>query len=481
MKSTLEVLLGTVSAIREQLSAAVGQSERTIMLSTILIATAVSGAIGFILTQYFSVEVFSSLVRPPYDCWSTGMPVGRHCFNDYQSIAFGVALLNPWAPPYQLVYPAANLLPAMIFSVPAAWLHAPRLGMYGYLLALATAVVTPAFWAARGARGLEGVVVFIALGAMAVPAWVVIDRGNSVGFLAPIALVFLVALCRQQWGLVAIMVILASLVRPQFVVLAIALFAARQWRLGGIALGGVVISNLAAYVLWPHNFPGTIAQSIHNTLNYTGVDGATELQAMHNVSFGRSLLLIPDLVKMSQTDGILPGDFLAGPRSLIGYVVLVVVIVCLLTLGRRIPPVISGIALLSTAALFPALTYRYYLVFALPIAALVVRDPDGPPGSGIFDRPTALGDRRRAVGISVSLVAALTIAQIVLPGSPKQVIPGGPAQGTPVIATTTILTAFFWLVTCATILVSYARRPTPSGRRNQAPTPADPLNAAPSD
>src|SRR5262249_22599064 len=109
-----------------------------------------------------------------------------------------------------------------------------------------------------GARGLERLVVFVALGAAAIPAWMTIDRGNSVGFVVPIALVFLVALCRRRWGLVAIMVVLAALVKPQFAVLAVALFAARQWRLGGLAVAGGVISNLAAYLLWPRAFPKTI-------------------------------------------------------------------------------------------------------------------------------------------------------------------------------------------------------------------------------
>ena len=135
-------------------------------------------------------------------------------------------------------YPAAAMVPHLLFGLPAYWLGVPRLGLIGYLFALTVAVLTPAVWAARGARGLERVVVFVALGAAAIPAWAVIDRGNSVGFLAPIALVFLVALCRQRWGLVAVMVVLAALIKPQFAVLAVALFAARQWRLGGSPSSG---------------------------------------------------------------------------------------------------------------------------------------------------------------------------------------------------------------------------------------------------
>jgi hypothetical protein len=332
-----------------------------------------------------------------------------------------------------------------------------------YLLALTIAVLAPAVWAARGARGLERVVVFVALGAAAIPAWAVIDRGNSVGFVAPVGLVFLVALCRQRWGLVAVMVVLAALIKPQFAILAVALLAARQWRLGGIALGGAVVANLAAYLLWPRDFPQTIVQSIHNVIHH----GSPNLRvALNNSSFGKGLLFIPDTIAM-RNSGNVPGGYLDGPRSLIGYVVLVVVVVCVLVLGRRIPPVMAGIALLATASLFPDLSYRYYLVFVLPVAALVARDPHGPPGSGIFDRLDLLGGRRRAVGICVSVTAALSIAQIALPGPLGHawiVVAGrlGVTEivgTTPVVPTTAGLVPLLWLITCVAIIVSYARRP----------------------
>ena len=223
------------------------------------------------------------------------------------------------------------MMPHLLFGLPAKWLGAPRLGLIGYLLALTIAVLSPAVWAARGARGLERVVVFVALGAAAIPAWAVIDRGNSTGFVVPIALVFLVALRRRRWGLVTIMVVLAALVKPQFAVLAVALLAARQWRLGGLALAGVAISNIAAYLLWPRDFPETITQSIHNLFHFSS--SFAGLTDMRNISFGRALLLIPDIVKVHQTGSKIPHGFLAGPRSLIGYAVLVLVVVSVLALG----------------------------------------------------------------------------------------------------------------------------------------------------
>ncbi|AXN44263.1 hypothetical protein MM1218R_02325 [Mycobacterium marinum] len=465
MSRPVEVPRDLITAFRQQIHGLTEQSERTLLLGIVLWTSVVSLVTGFIYVQYFSIDVFSSLLYVPQDCWlDWDMNVGRHCFSDYAWQATAALRPDPWehlGPPNWPgnPYPPAAMVPFLIFGLLGKWLHWPQLGLFCYLMTLVVAVLTPALWAVRGARGLERLVTFLALGVAAIPAWVAVDRGNSTGFLAPIALVFLVALCRQRWGLVTGMVILAALLKPQLVVLAVVLFAARKWRLGGIAVVGAVVANLSAYLLWPSNFPGTITQSIHNALGYGAF---SEAISVGNVSFGKALLWIPDGLKVLETGGTLPDGYLGGLRGLIGYGVLALVVGAVMVLGRRIPPVMVGIVLLAAASLFPAVTYRYYLVFVLAVAALIVRDPEGPPGAGIFDR---IGNGRRAVGVSVSVAAAFSIAHIAVPGPSFPVpVAGEPgvltAFGTsPVITTTAVVTPALWLLACAVIIVSYARRP----------------------
>ena len=405
------------------------------------------------------------------------MNVGRHCFSDYtMPVSFGMRP-NPWEPYPVYVqsglklaysnYPAAAMVPQMTFGVLGKWLGVPGLGLFGYIFVLTIAVLTPAVWAARGARGLERVVVFVACGIAAIPAWMAIDRGNSVGLVVPIALVFLVALCRRRWGLVTVMVVLAALVKPQFAVLAVALFAARKWRCGGIAVAGAGICNVAASLLWPRDFPETITQSIHNTFGYSTFQA---LVIYFNVSFGKGLFSVPDGIKARDTGGTVPDGFLAGPRSLIGYAVLVLVVVSILALGRRIPPVMVGIALLPTAFLFPAVSLSCYLVFVLPVAALVARDPDGLPGTGIFDRPATVGGRRRAVCLRESGCGTQHRPdRAAQPAGPRamagQLPVGAGIVDRAVVLTTVGVTPLLWLITCAAIVISYARRPAPERSR----------------
>lgn len=493
MNQPFEVLRGAITGGRAWVSAVTSQSERTVLLGTILIASAVSAVTGYLLSQCYSIDVTSSLLFNPADCWlDRSVSIGRHCFDDYAVTLSAGLQPNPWdyplvLPPTYLpgffIYPAAGITPAVLFGLPAEWLGAPRLGLIGYLVALTIAVITPAFWAARGARGLERVVVFLALSCAAIPVWGVIDRGNSAGFVVPIVLVYFVALCRQRWGLVAVMVVLAALVKPQFAVLAVVLLAARRWRLGGLAFAGIVVSNVAAFLLWPRDFPGTITRAIQNDLNYSNLPEG--LHDPRNMSLSKAALLIPETIKALQM-GKVPDGYLAGLGPVIGFVVLALVVVSVLALGRRIPPVMVGIVLLATAALCPPFTAFYYLVFVLPVAALIVRDPGGPPGTGIFDQLATVGGRGRWVGMWVSVTSALSIAQFAVPGAPFQDVifaqhgVRGVIGSSPIVPTSAPLVPFLWLVACVLILVSYARRPaSPGGDQMPAQDDAsDPSSAA---
>lgn len=475
-----------ISALQKKLCSTANQSERTLLLATVLTVSMISALVGYVLTQYYALDVTSSLVFAPEDCLiDSSSRIGRHCFSDYQLPVSFASQPNPWAPyplflppdyqPSRNNYSAASMLPQWTFGLLASWLQVPRLGLLGYLLVLTLAVLSPAVWAARGARGLERIVVFVACGAAAVPAWMAVDRGNSVGFVAPIGLAFLIGLYRQRYGLVTAMVVLAALVKPQFAVLVMALFALRQWRFGAIAVVGVLTSNVAAYLLWPSDFPATIIQSLQNALNY----GSMPLDmGDRNVSFGKGLLLIPDMIKSFQTGGEIPVSYFAAVRLLSGYVILAVIVLAVLLLGPRIPPVLTGVMLLAGASLFPALVFHYYLVFVLPIAALIVRHPDGPPGSGLFDYLAAQGTRR-VVGLSISLAVALSIVQVAASRCSMLAPVFGPIPGHPgmlrivgskeLLMTSLWLVPVLWLVACAATILSYARRPVarncrPAGR-----------------
>jgi hypothetical protein len=79
--------------------AVANQSERTILLGTVLLASAFSAATCFVLTQYSSDDVLSSLVSAPEDCFlDWGTKTGRHCFSDYGWVMGMGMRPYPWEP-----------------------------------------------------------------------------------------------------------------------------------------------------------------------------------------------------------------------------------------------------------------------------------------------------------------------------------------------------------------------------------------------
>jgi hypothetical protein len=78
----------------------------------------------------------------------------------------------------------------------------------------------------------------------------------------------------------------------------------------------------------------------------------------------------------------------------------------------------------------------------------------------------------------VTVAAALSIVQIALPGRPIQASIVGQmgARGvigtTPVVDTTVGLAPIVWLIACAAIIVSYARRPAPGASQDASTTSA---------
>ena len=290
-----------------------------------------SAVTGFVLAQYYSVDVLASLTGVAEDCWlDWGVQIGRHCFSDYAITVDEGMQANPWGPyptflpwdNYQagwVNYPAAALVPQLLFAVPAKLLGAPYLGLFAFLFVLTIAVLRAGVLGCQGGErpGKGGACSWrwapppCRRGRCSIEA----TRWGS----SPRSPWFSCWRCAESDGAWSRSPSCSpALLKPQFVILAVALFASRQWRLGGAAVGGAVIANLGAYLLWPRDFPQNIVQSVKGVFGYGGSPYA--VTSPYNVSFASGLFHITNRV-----------------APMFGYGVLIVVVVCVLVLGRRVP------------------------------------------------------------------------------------------------------------------------------------------------
>src|SRR6516165_4884685 len=149
-----------------------------------------------------------------------------------------------------------------------------------------------------------------------------VDRCNTTGFVVPVALGFLVALCRRRCGLggdhggpgsageTAVRCARCRVVRgPAMAV---------GWHRGhrGRDLRPGRVFAVAA------RLSETIAQSIHYAHTYCNFNAVISDQ---NVAFRKGALFIPDEI-IRRTLGYVPYGFCVGARSLFGYGVLVEVV-----------------------------------------------------------------------------------------------------------------------------------------------------------
>jgi hypothetical protein len=442
----------------------VAYSPSGFLFGSVIVLAALSALSAFILIHYYNKDVFSSLTYLANDTWCTigqGQGLGVHCFGDYASVVLSTAQQNPWlaAEGHISNYPASGMLPQWFFGAIGYLFNSHRVGLFLYLIVLAVALTAPAIWASKGKTPTMRMITIGLFGLFATPAIMTLERGNSIGFVVPALLAYLVALRRERYTIVVVATIIASLVKPQFILLVLVLIILRKWKYALITLGGALVANVLAYLVWPRDFPASLFQSADAILNYGGGVSLAD-QFPSNISLAKGLYWI-ELWTRFLIGRPNPHSWTAQNPMLASVVVLAVVIVTLIILGRRIPSHIAAIVLMACTSLFVGTSWSYYLVFALPIAAIMLRDPR----SGVLDRYRwrgALDDltgsipKKIAVGITAVAVAA-TLMQIALPIGAT--IPGTPpadfAQAT-VLHTTVDFVPALWLLAVFVILLAWA-------------------------
>lgn len=421
---------------------------------------------SFILTQYFGENVATSVTFVANDgnwaaeaggsCDLATEGVGAHCFGDYTLATRFAERADPWAPflGYHFNYPAGSLLPHRVAVAVGNALGEPRVGLFLYLAALLASLCAPAIWASRGKAWHQRAGVIALFGVATMPGLIALDRGNSVALAAAPMLMFLVGLRRGKHRLTVIAVILTALVKPQYVVLLLILVALRKWRAFAVGLVGVGVTQVLAFVVWPSRFPHTIPEALANTLQYGQTAGLSG-DFPTNVSLARGVYIVARVIQT--VFNLAPSDSLASNATLAGTAIIAVTIAIVIIAGRRIEPWLGGVALIVVASLFATTSFSYYLIFALPVAAILLRDPlrsdeAGPAWLGVL----APAGTSRGVGFAAScalvFATAATITKVVLPHHLVSMYGN-------FLATSGDFVPFFWTVALTMALWSnFARR-----------------------
>jgi hypothetical protein len=384
-------------------------ADRFLLVSSLLLSAGV--LIAWTSWAYLGIRVNELLAFVSADgaCDLASTGLGIHCFNDYTRTIDVLIAGTMWSVPNPYT-PVGSLL-----FWPFIWVQqatgSPRAGLLAFLACGLVCLLVPALWAAWHRRRLAGILVLM-LGFAATPVLVALDRGNSVAFVVPALLLFAVAFARERWKLLLVAVVLASCVKPQFALLAIAFVPVRQIRMLVLTAGAVVVVNVAAIPFATGDPAGMVRQvlsgasGVSGRMPYGGIGGG-------NVSFAQSTLDVGQLLVGSTDAG---WRFLSAINDMPSLVVLSLIaatLIAFILLRERLAPALVICWSLALASMVVTLSWAYYTVFAVVVAALLVVDPVSPDdesGRGLLDFTVGSG----RAGARIERIASAAFAWILL-------------------------------------------------------------------
>ena len=350
------------------------------VLSLVFILVGITAPIFWMLSSYFKIDIAASLIFRGDDGWCdpATQGLGVHCFGDFsERWLVGNAKDLPWGGNLEL----SPIGPFITFTANrAATLIAPQVVLGIVVISYALMMLIPAVISSWRYSLTTKFIVLSGFGLLTYPFLAALDRLNNVAFLAPILLLYLVALCKAHYNLVVLSVVLASAVKPQLMLLVIALIAMREWRRSLVAIMGG-ISTVALLVVAAGKFDlDRIRQYISAIMSYKADFGSSNIETVltPNISISHAMYQISqylDPLLIHVTGGRLsPSELIKEHSSLIQIAVLLLVTGVLSVYGAMYGSIYLGSVVICLSCLVLGdYVGAYYLIFAIPIAAVLLK------------------------------------------------------------------------------------------------------------
>lgn len=322
--------------------------------------------------SYFGLDTFYSRSFLGADTWCDPsiQGLGVHCWGDYYSLTLAFTL-NPESPylgEYPTAYAPAGLLFMQAFNQVGLFLGQPAMGLVLYL-GLMISTISWSIW--KGTFGLKlesRLVLFATLTLFAPPIIMVLDRGNTVGFLVPLLIWYFQALRDGKNSQIIVAVALMSIIKPHFGVMVIALFISGKVLVAlKTALIVAMVNILPFLVIWGNEFLTFMNQWLLVFFGYQGVSSPSN-PFPTNVSFSHSILIIATgLSNSGLGDFTLFLSWVEKGYGLIGFAVGVTLLLMVFVFRLNFTQTQISILVVSCISLLSGTTFLYYAVFVIPV------------------------------------------------------------------------------------------------------------------
>ena len=327
--------------------------------------------------SYFGVNIFSSISFFSDDGWCAPTDsLGVHCFGDFHYPIKMAMSDNPWSGEIGInPYTGLSMAPYWLFGHIIEVIGSVNVGLFFYMLLLFASLSVPFFWVSYGGEFEFWPLMALCVGPLAIPGIMALDRGNSVALIVGPLLWFLVSFIRNDSRQIIISMAILVAVKPQYGLLVILLVAYREWKL--FLRTGVVIAGtqFLGYLLWPSNFPETILQSFRMTRSYQSISNVVDVYPPQ-ISLASGVYYLEKLIRNLVGSQIPYSGFVSVQhQTKVGFLFVALLFTCLFFRGRHLPKFLTASILVAAISMISATTYAYYGVFALAIAAILIRNP----------------------------------------------------------------------------------------------------------
>ena len=302
-------------------------------------------------------------------CPSAIQGIGRHCFSDYYTPSLAFKMINPWESGYAYTPLAAQLF--YPFYLIGQIFNYPRLGLIVYLAIGLLCVLAPTIWASRQNQKFSFPVLLI-VGVLATPLINSFDRGSLVMFITPLLFAYALNICRQNWGIAVVAASVLGGIKPQFMVLLLPLLVHRQWVHLQKGLRWGIGLNILGFISFTDDPIKVFNQWLKFAIGYN-VPEKFYGSNRANVSPINLISKVFNL-PISSINKLLDTNLHLGAFSTL-VVVTFAIVLPLFIIGKKSDLFgLTVISLVMSSIFIPTSNY-YYQVFAVAVAALIIRTP----------------------------------------------------------------------------------------------------------
>ncbi len=365
-----------------------------------------------IAASYFGLRPLEMLSFRANDEWCDQVTsgIGNHCFSDYQTPMNLVSEPNPWV--FGNSFTPTAMVPHVIFNALRGGFIGPEYSLYLFLFLGIIALSFPIYKAFSTLNSSVRIPVALTLSVLSTAGLNGLDRGTSAIFVVPLLYLAAREYLNNNPRKLLIWVTLASFIRPQFIFLAILFLAISEYRYFMKSILIFVSSILIGFMIWPGD------RLLHIRSWWEMISGYDEYAASNidwpiNISAGKSLSRIIEYFSQIYPNhsffidwNIWVQENFKNLGIFLGFFIFIVAGI----FGKRVNKSIVVILTLSAPVLIPGVSWFYYILFLLPIAALLV--DKSFENFGILSRTDDLNFLSK---IHILLTTSLVLSPLVLP------------------------------------------------------------------